>query len=168
MSSIVTLSYAKHEIVTPALTKIGLASSCAINLVSGTGDVESGYIYTRQLQGGPALGFWQMEPETHDDCWINFLRYRSGLKASLLEFDSVSIWMKENPGSLFPSSRLLESCPLYAAAMCRVKYFRSPKPLPSATCALALSLFHKDVYNTSLGKADPYRNVSLFQEAINA
>ena len=157
MSDIVTLSYAKHEIVTPALTKIGLASPVAINLVTGIGLVESGY-RTRKQIGGPALGFWQMEPETERDCWTNFLDYRP-LLAGLIR--KVAL-----PNT--PASSLLLSNDAYAASMCRIRLYRSPKPLPSATCALALSLFHKDVYNTSLGKADPYRNVSLFQEAINA
>lgn len=159
MSSIVTLAYAKHEIVTPALTKIGLASPAAINLVTGIGLAESGYRTRRQV-GGPALGFWQMEPATEQDCWTNFLDYRPLLAALVCKLSG------RREQEITP--QLLLNNDLYAAAMCRVKLYRSPKPLPSATCALALSLFHKEVYNTSLGKADPYQNVRLFQEAINA
>jgi hypothetical protein len=36
---------------------------------------ESQLEYTRQIGGGPALGYFQMKPETHDGCWTNTINY---------------------------------------------------------------------------------------------
>src|SRR5258708_26545125 len=33
-------------------------------------------LFRSQLGGGPAVGLFQMEPTTHDDCWTNFLNFR--------------------------------------------------------------------------------------------
>lgn len=81
--------------------------------------VESGYVYLRQLGNGPALGFWQMEPATHNDCWNNFLAFRGPLRAAVVNLGKTC-----QPEEMMWSLR-------YAAAMCRIKYFRSPKPLPT-------------------------------------
>lgn len=151
------LSSIKHEIIAPTLKEIGLYSDTALNLVTGTGLVESGYRVTSQYGGGPALGWFQMEPATHDDIWRNYLKYRPELS------DAVSsLCSGENP-----SASLLRSNPSYAAAMCRVKYLRVPAPLPPNN-AVSLSLYHKKYYNTILGKANATKNIPLFQEAIDS
>ena len=157
---IVSLEYAKYQIVTPALKRIGLASPAAINLVTGIGLVESGY-RTRKQVNGPALGFWQMEPETEHDCWVNFLDYRpllSGLVRKLSGHSEQEI-----------TPQLLLNNDLYASAMCRVKLYRSPDPLPSADCALALCQYWKQHYNTELGAGQvDQSHINLFQQAIDA
>ncbi|WP_328286209.1 hypothetical protein [Kozakia baliensis] len=71
----VDISQFKHLIVVPTLAALGLGSPSAVNLVTGTALAESRGAYLRQINGGPALGFWQMEPATHDDCWENFLNF---------------------------------------------------------------------------------------------
>ena len=151
------LSSIKHEIIAPTLKEIELYSDVALNLVTGTGLVESGFRVTSQIGGGPALGWFQMEPETHDDCWANFLRYRPELARA------VSALCHDEE----PSASLLQSNQSYAAAMCRVKYLRVPAPLPTND-AQSLSLYHKRYYNTMQGKADATKNTPLFQAAINA
>ncbi|WP_291367729.1 hypothetical protein [Acetobacter sp. UBA5411] len=140
--------------VRPALAALGEENLAAENLVLGTGNAESGYEYMAQLGGGPARGFWQMEQATHDDIWLNYLRFRPRL-ASLL-------------GSLGGHFDYLVTRPVYAAAMCRVDYMRASSPLPSADDAAAQAEYHKNHYNTALGAADPMRNRAIFQEAINA
>lgn len=152
-----TISEIKHQIIAPALKEIGLYSDTALNLVTGTGLVESGYRVTTQLGGGPALGWFQMEPETYEDCWTNYLRYRPELARSVSALCHAAN----------PSASLLQSNPAYAAAMCRVKYLRVPSPLPPNN-AQSLSLYHKRYYNTMQGKADATKNVPLFQAAIDA
>lgn len=151
------LSEIKHQIIAPTLKEIGLYSDTALNLVTGTGLVESGFRATVQYGGGPALGWFQMEPATHDDCWRNYLRYRPELANAVS-----SLCHGEEP-----SASLLRSNPAYAAAMCRVKYLRVPAPLPPND-AQSLSLYHKRYYNTMQGKADATKNIPLFQAAIDA
>lgn len=151
------LSEIKWGLIAPTLKEIGLYSDTALNLVTGTGLVESRYRVTSQYGGGPALGWFQMEPATHDDIWRNYLKYRLELSAAVS-----SLCSGEKP-----SAGLLQSNPSYAAAMCRVKYLRVPAPLPPNN-AVSLSLYHKKYYNTILGKANATKNIPLFQEAIDA
>ena len=151
------LKTAKYDIIAPTLRRIGLYSPAALNLVAGIGMVESGY-RTRKQIGGPALGYWQMEPATEQDCWVNFLDYRPLLAGLVRKIAYPSQ----------PQHQLLLTNDAYAAAMCRIRLYRSPNPLPDANCALALSWYHKRHYNTMQGKADPERNISLFQQAIEA
>lgn len=154
----VSLEYAKYQIVTPALKTIGLASPSAINLVTGIGLVESGY-RTRTQVNGPALGFWQMEPATEHDCWTNFLEYRPELAHRV---ESLCDGEK-------PAPALLQTRDQYAAAMARIKLYRSSEPLPSADCPLALCQYWKRHYNTALGAGEcDSAHVALFQQAINA
>lgn len=150
------LSEIKWGLIAPTLKEIGLYSDTALNLVTGTGLVESGYRVTVQSGGGPALGWFQMEPATHDDIWRNYLKYRPELSAAVS-----SLCSEENP-----SADLLQSNHAYAAAMCRVKYLRVPAPLPPNNAA-SLSLYHKKYYNTILGKANATKNIPLFQAAID-
>lgn len=69
------LSQFKSLIVRPALAGARLGGEAAVNLLTGTCLVESGLSWLEQIKG-PALGIAQMEPATHDDCWVNYLRYQ--------------------------------------------------------------------------------------------
>ncbi len=62
-------------IVQPVLAALGTWSLESEMLLMGTAAHESLLIYTHQI-GGPALGYFQMEPATHDDCWTNYLDNR--------------------------------------------------------------------------------------------
>ena len=151
------LSQIKSRAIAPALDRIGLGGAAAVNLITGTGLVESGYRVTQQIGGGPALGWFQMEPATHDDCWENFLKYRPELAEKIRGL----IY------GLNPVSHMLRNNAAYAVAMCRVKYLRVSEPLPDANAA-AMAAYHKKYYNTPLGKANAAKNIPLFQEAIDA
>ena len=78
-------------IVRNALIAINLWSQPAENLVWGTGLQESLYKYDRQMGSGPALGYWQMEPKTHDDCYANFLVYHLDLWKLICELVSGTV-----------------------------------------------------------------------------
>jgi hypothetical protein len=156
----IALSQLKYAVVEPALLAIGLAGTAALNLVTGTALVESGAQYVQQING-PALGLWQMEPATEQDCWTNFLGYNTALaaqvKALLAPYNSVD-----------QRTQQLVSNMLYAAAMCRIKYRRAAPPLPAYNDAAGMADYHKSVYNTALGAANVATNTPLFQQAINA
>lgn len=157
-----TLSEIKWGLIAPTLERIGLYSDTALNLVTGTGLVESRYKTTVQIGGGPALGWFQMEPATYQDIWRNYLVYRPELGKCLIGILGAS----QDTGT-FPPAHLLQTNPAYAASMCRVKYLRVPAPLPPNN-AVSLSLYHKKYYNTILGKANAAKNIPLFQTAIDA
>ena len=60
----------RELIIRPALEAIGLWSQTAENLVLGTAIHESGnFKYIKQVGGGTALSFYQIEPVTADDIY---------------------------------------------------------------------------------------------------
>ncbi len=112
-------------------------------MVVGTAAQESG-IQNIPQHHGPALGFFQIEPTTHADIWQSYLSGRRGLAIlvkSLLDpgYDAVA-------SSLIP-------CPMYAAAICRIKYRQSPMALPAVGDIPGLAAMYKKIYNTPLGAA---------------
>lgn len=132
---------AAQSIIRSALQSLGLWSQAAEDLVLGTGAQESQYKYTQQLGHGPALGYWQMETATHDDCWNNFLKYRPALA------EDVKAFLNGTPVS---ASALVDNVP-YAAAMCRVRYYRVSAPLPAAGDVEGYARYWKSWYNSSAG-----------------
>lgn len=144
------LSDIHGKIIAPALIEIGAFSTAAEQLVMATGMAESLYKHDRQIARyengqpvyGPALGFWQMEPATHNDIWRNYLGFtrRQGLVDGLRRLSK-----RVDPEALVLS-------PQYAAAMCRIHYLRVPAPLPQAGDWRGMAEYWKRYYNTPLGK----------------
>lgn len=126
--------------IIPALDAIGLNSVAAQELLLGTALQESGLRNLVQLENGPARGLFQMEPATHDDIWLNFLAYKPELSRKL-----ENISAKQTPKELATNL-------LYAAAMCRIHYYRVSAPLPEAGDTNAQAAYWKTHYNTSKGK----------------
>lgn len=142
-------------IVTPGLL-LFKQSRAATALVLGTAMHESHLKYTRQI-GGPALGYFQMEPATHLDIHQNFLVYNAQLNSavrSLLEYSYKGV---PNPEELVVNHE-------YAAAMCRAHYLRVKAPLPVLD-PLALAQYWKKYYNTALGKGTVEQALQHFEEA---
>src|SRR5581483_3712606 len=89
---------------------------------------------------GPALGVYQIEPNTHDDLYENFLTFpeRQGLYGKVLGL----------LGS-YPERRLqLVTNLAYATAIARLIYYRDPQPLPMAGDIDGLAKYYKRVFNT--------------------
>jgi hypothetical protein len=95
-----------------------------------------------QSGGGPALGYFQMEPATHDDLFATYLgaTHRKFLLDGLHALSDRVGYADE-----------LRWNPQYAAAMCRIKYLRCPAPLPSANDLEEIGAYWKRYYNTELG-----------------
>ncbi|MFT8326680.1 hypothetical protein [Gluconobacter oxydans] len=154
------LSQIKRLWIRPALQAIGLGDPAHLNIVTGIGLVESGYVWLEQLNSGPAKGFWQMEPATHDDIWKNSLpapsrsRIASGLNRLL----------SGQPHA----AGLMITLPLYGAAMCATKILLAPEPIPAADDAAGQAQYHKRWYNSPLGSACALANIPDFQAAIAA
>ncbi|MHC5804382.1 hypothetical protein ACYTX7_09245, partial [Streptococcus pyogenes] len=69
----------KVLVIGPTLKTIGLYSEAADQLILGTIFQESRAKYLKQLGNGPALGVIQMEPNTYNDIWDNYLKYKPEL-----------------------------------------------------------------------------------------
>lgn len=106
-----------------ALDPIIPYSVVAENLVLGTAAHESdGFTCRVQIGGGPALGLWQIEPTTDMDEHRNFLKFRPQLETR------IAALMRPDP---LGEAHQLEVNDAYGAALCRLKYFRSPAKLPA-------------------------------------
>lgn len=128
--------------IRPALQTLSHGGRAAEQLVLGTAIQESLLIHRRQLGNGPAVGLFQMEPATHDDCWTNFLKFRSDLAA--LVRSTLAVGEQSVAETMVHNDR-------YAAAMCRVRYLRARGALPAADDVSALAAYWKLHYNTPLG-----------------
>ena len=138
-----------YKIIDQTLHKINMHSEEAVQLVYRTGKAESGYKNLKQLQGGCALSFWQIEPATIADTIKNYLDFRPQLYDKLVDigFDCED-----------PEWSVLTNIPV-AIAFCRLKYYRDPNPIPKTMKGQAK--YWKSVYNSEKGKG----SVSHFLEA---
>lgn len=129
-------------IIQPALQYLNLWSAVAEKLLMLTGANESlGGTYLVQVKG-PALGFYQMEPATHDDIWQNYLPYKLSLCQKVVNY----------LGKAKPAPERLVYDMYYATLMARIHYLRHPSPLPSNDID-AIADYYKKVWNTHLGQA---------------
>lgn len=114
-------------------------SKAAENLLMGTATHESRLTSLVQIGGGPAKGLFQIEPNTEQDNWDNYLRYKPDLKEKVEKLCGIR------------SLDLTGNLP-YQVAMARIKYYRSSHPLPAADDIEGQAKIWKIVYNTVHGK----------------
>lgn len=130
------------NVIEPVCRHLGLYSPGATALLLGVVAQESAMgTYLRQL-GGPALGICQMEPDTFNDIYKNFLHYRPSLRAKLAELVS-PLWGATPPEMVANLA--------YSVAMARVHFFRVPLALPDDRDVEAMARYWKQWYNTPEG-----------------
>ena len=133
------------EVVRPTLKHLQaynpqMWSPAAENLIVGTAAHESaGLKHSRQIGGGPGLGYFQIEPATDRDVWNNYLGSRPKLVRLVLPLQ----W----PWAT--SSHHLVWNFAYAAAIARLVYWRKPEPLPDADDIEGLAQYWGRFYQTS-------------------
>lgn len=144
------LSQLREYVVLPALEQLDLYSLAAEQLVLGTIAQESNGTYLKQLGAGPALGIIQMEPATHKDHWLNFIKYTKDIRMALLSMTSDSVDANYDKHG-WPDHIALVWNLRYAIAMCRVHYYRKPQALPKSNDISGLAGYWKEHYNTTHG-----------------
>lgn len=153
----------KRGIVAPIILDLELPGDefARIQLMAGIGNVETGYRTRRQI-GGPALGYWQVEPRTHDDLWRNWLDARPALAEIARSCLPAQFDKQPNAEAMVVSDR-------YAACIGTLVFYRSPIALPLRGDARAQCAAWKQAYNTAAGAGavDP-QHIALFQAAIDA
>lgn len=100
-------------------------------------------VYHRQIGAGPARGLYQVEIETMQDNYTNFINKRPELAKQIEEISGV-------PG---PDALQLEYNPIYCTIHARLKLYRSPGKLPEAYETERLAYYAKKYFNTSGGAA---------------
>lgn len=133
----------RTAVILPALLAIDAYSLNAETLLLATAMTESNLTKTHQ-DGGPALGYFQMEPATHHDLFANFLgaTSRQHLMDGLHKISDRVGYVDE-----------LENNPQYAAALARIFYLRCPGSLPDSQDLNAIYDYYKCFWNTKYGKA---------------
>lgn len=109
------------------------------DLIIATGNAESGFRALEQNKG-PAVGFFQIEPDTIDDVLDNYARYRPTVMQVLLEYGMIQ---GEEHFSVMSNIAL-------QVAFCRLCYRRVPDPIPNNLNDMAK--YWKKFYNTEKGK----------------
>lgn len=131
----------RELVIRPTLQQIGLHSDAAELLVLGTGIVESNLTFLHQ-NGGPALGIFQMEPATHD--WL------SGELGTRPSWAKLKVAFNLIETGQAPLDQLVTNL-AYATAMCRLRYYIVPTPLPAADDLDGLGEYWKHWFNTDKG-----------------
>ncbi len=142
------LSY-RELFVLPVLEYLGdpFDSEDRVSLIVNIANHESdGFRYVRQVGGGPGLGYTQIESETHDDVWVNWLAFRREL--------AVKAWKltQYTPLTSIPTSVILTSNHGYAVAITAFILRRAPGALPHYLDIKGQARYWKKWYNTPLGK----------------
>ncbi|MBU1567735.1 MAG: hypothetical protein KJ630_19185 [Proteobacteria bacterium] len=145
-----------QHVITEVLTAIDMCSLDAVSMLMGTAAVESNlgeYLY--QI-GGPALGIFQMEPNTERDIWGRYLYFRTKKSNAIATVTGVS--------KLCPFA--LKTNLAYQIAMARVLYLRVSEPIPDSGDIEGQALYWKKHYNTRLGKGTAKKYVEKWHRYI--
>lgn len=130
----------------------------ASQLLLATAIKESQNFKYRKQIGGPALSYFQIEPDTHNDVWDNYLKFRPKLAALITQLLS-------SPKA--DKLAELETNDNYAAAIARIVYKRSPAKLPPADDISAMANYWKQHYNTPLGKGTPKGFIDIWNKSTS-
>ncbi len=136
----------RKYVIRPTLEHLELWSEAAELLLFGTALTESNLRWLRQKKSGPGLGFYQIEPVTHEDIWVSYLQKKRNKK------------LRANVQWLISRAPLEEQLMhnlSYATAIARVIYWRKPEAMPEAFDLEGLAKYWKDHYNTFLGSGKP-------------
>lgn len=148
----------RELVIRPTLQRFGLHSGSAENLLIGTAAAEGiigDSMYLKQTIG-PALGIFQMEPETHR--WlVDYLLARSS------HFNKLIDWVQHTGG--FTQERLVYDL-AYMVLFCRLRYLVVPEKLPDSDDLRGLANYWKRHYNTSLGKGTVNGFVMKYQAYV--
>lgn len=137
-----------RSLIKETLIEMDMYSDSAVELLMLTAAVESNFgEYLRQIKG-PAKGYFQCEPVTHNDIMDRWLNTRPDVKAKVEKFAEKYLDGAEL-GKL--SAKTMEYNIKYAILVARLFYLRVKEPLPKATDVNALAAYWKKYYNTHLG-----------------
>ena len=73
-----------EKIAKEVCERLGMYSENAVKLIIATGKAESGFRALEQTKG-PAVGFFQIEPDTINDVMDNYAHYRPHIMQELID-----------------------------------------------------------------------------------
>ena len=146
----------KRNVIVPTLKHLKMYSESAANLLVGTAAQESHLGRWFKQVNGPALGIFQLEPDSINDVYKNYLFFRPLLR---LKIDSLKM-----PGMSREQNAVMNLA--YATAIARLIYYRAPEALPAADGIANLAYYWKEYFNTHLGKGSMSEFMHNFPEGI--
>ncbi len=149
----------RQYVIRPTLKAINLWSIAAENLLLGTAAQESQLGHYLTQVKGPALGIYQIEPNTHKDVWKNYLKYQHELSDAISHLSSNRCTWEAKESELITNLA-------YNTAIARVIYYRVPEALPDANDIAGLANYWKQHYNTHLGKGKVKEFIKHYEEWV--
>lgn len=138
-----TLNRARPDLYSPAVE----------NLLFGTAAHESGgFQYIWQIDG-PARSIFQMEPETLDDLYEHFLRFKPALHRILERLRPPAMTRAE----------ALTYCLAYAILAARLHYYRYPEPIPQADDLEGMAKLYKQRWATAKGEGSEQDFIDAYE-----
>tara|TARA_Y100001937_G_scaffold10884_1_gene13216 strand:- start:1531 stop:2022 length:492 start_codon:yes stop_codon:yes gene_type:complete len=153
-----------RSLIKRVITRMGMYSTKAEDLVLGTGLYESQYRYIRQIGSGIAKSFWQVETATAQDNIKSYLKYRQSRARMCASAALVSSQYVSEDISDKEVGHMLEANIAYGIMHCRLKYWRVPKGIPSDIEGQAH--YYKKYYNSAEGKASEKGYIKLYKDTI--
>ena len=147
------------DLIIRVTTAQKLCSEVSTNLILGTYAKDSAFgTYLRQLNGGPALGGLQMEPDTEKDTWVNYLYLGRAAKRKAI-YDISGVRSYNNSGAL-------EWNIAYGICMCRLHYRRIADPFPAADDLEGLGWYWDTHYNRNPLKGTGGQSVESLEKYV--
>ena len=128
-----------EKIAKEVCERLGMYSENAVKLIIATGKAESGFRALEQTKG-PAVGFFQIEPDTINDVMDNYAHYRPHIMQELID-----LGLKQDNQEFSVLSNIA-----LQVAFCRLCYRRVPESIPDNLEDMAR--YWKKYYNTEKGK----------------
>lgn len=164
------------EIIIPVTKRMRMGGPSAVALMELTFLAESyvnGHTYIRQIGGGAARSPWQMEPATAKDIVGRYFEQKPAIRVRISEalygllpadvrWDE--LWTEDDDRAL--EFRLASDLG-FACALARIRYWMDPQPLPSPNDVDGLAHYHKRVFNTAAGAADPVKTAALYRRYLS-
>lgn len=149
----------RELIIKPALENLVMLSDDAVELLVFTCAVESmGGTFLKQITG-TALGIYQMEPDTYNDLWFNYIQKKPSIMLKLVTNFEVS---------RVPDEYRLIYDLRYATAMARIHYARVPARLPLSNNPQHIWDYYKSYYNTSQGASSAEESIQKYHSFLNS
>lgn len=153
----------KTLVIDYTLKEVGLYTPESADQVLGTGLVESNLNDLRQLPDGPALGPFQMEPNTFNDIYYRYLLRKD--KTRLKELvKTLTVPLHSDYSITHPLRQLMTNMP-FAVVMVRIKYLMVKEAIPKGPDQQAI--YWQKYYNTKNRDADIVRYLRRWREYEN-
>jgi hypothetical protein len=137
------------------------ANPRAVELLLGTAATETNFGQVLRQEGysmssnSGAFGLYQMELDSHDDIWNNFLIYRSILKTKVQMILGCLNCKEALIGNLY-----------YATAMARLQYLRHKESLPPVDDLKKQGDYYCRYFNSSKGKGTVDKYVTDYKRFV--